>query len=206
MDGLLVDSERLTYRLIKEELNKYGKDMSEEFYKSLLGRTYQTAHPLFMKEYGDDFDDLALTRLTNQKLIHCYKEGNIDVKSGVVTLLEYLKEHHIKCIVASSSPKQTVIDCLTGAHLIHYFDDMICGDEVSVGKPNPEIFITACKKINCATNEVIVFEDSEAGILAAHNANMKVICIPDMKYPDSQYQEYTYKILDTIDLSIPYIR
>lgn len=206
MDGLLVDSERLTYRLIKEELNTQGLDMTEEFYKSLLGRTRETAHALFINQYGEDFDDYTLTSIINQKLLDQYNVGNIDVKEGVLNLLKYLKENHIKTIVASSSPRETVIKCLTGCHLIQYFDDFICGDEVNIGKPDPEIFIKACHKLGCLKNEAIIFEDSEAGILAGYNANINVICIPDMKYPEPNYAKKTYKIFNTIDEAIPYIK
>ena len=88
---------------------------------------------------------------------------------------------------------------LAQAHITQYFDDSICGDEVTHGKPHPEVFLKSCEKLGVKTDEAIVLEDSEAGIQAASSAGIKVICIPDMKYPTEEYASKTYKILDSLD-------
>ena len=80
-------------------------------------------------------------------------------------------------------------------NIVEYFDEFVFGNEVKKGKPNPDIFLKACDKISVNPEECLVLEDSEAGIQASYDANIKVICIPDMKYPEKQYEEKTFKIL-----------
>ena len=86
-----------------------------------------------------------------------------------------------------------------------YFDDSICGDEVANGKPNPEVFLKACQKLDVKPHEAIVLEDSEAGIQAACSAKIPVICIPDMKYPEDKYVSMTTQIYNSLDQVITYL-
>ena len=69
----------------------------------------------------------------------------------------------------------------------------------------PDIFLKVCERLNVLPSETIVLEDSEAGIQAAHNAHISVICIPDMKYPDEDYANKTTCILDSLHQVIDYI-
>ena len=71
--------------------------------------------------------------------------------------------------------------------------------EVAKGKPNPEVFLKSCEKLGVKSDEAYVLEDSEIGIMAAYLANIKVICVPDMKYPEAQYASKRYKIVETLD-------
>ena len=89
--------------------------------------------------------------------------------------------------------------------MTQYFDDSICGDEVTHGKPNPEIFLTACHKIGVQPEEAVVLEDSEAGIQAAYDGHIDVICVPDMKYPEEKYVQMITKIVKSLDDVIDYL-
>ena len=64
----------------------------------------------------------------------------------------------------------------------------------------------ACEKLNVLPSEAIVLEDSEAGIEAAYNAGIRVICIPDMKYPEAKYEKMTYQMLDSLDQVIDLLK
>ena len=83
--------------------------------------------------------------------------------------------------------------------------DSICGDEVTHGKPHPEVFLRACEKLGVNPSDAIVLEDSEAGIQAAYSGNIDVICIPDMKYPEQEFEKMTTKILDSLDQVIDFL-
>ena len=73
------------------------------------------------------------------------------------------------------------------------------------GKPNPEIFLTACEKLGVSPKEALVLEDSEAGILAAYDGDIDVISVPDMKYPEPDYAAKTTKIVDSLEDVIDYL-
>ncbi|MFQ9372576.1 MAG: HAD family hydrolase [Faecalibacillus intestinalis] len=81
-----------------------------------------------------------------------------------------------------------------------YFNGIVCGSEVEHGKPAPDIFLKACDKLNVEPEEALVLEDSEAGIQAASEAKISVICIPDMKFPQEKYLkvEHVYDSLEDV--------
>ena len=119
-------------------------------------------------------------------------------ESDAEDVLEYLKEHSYTIILATSSYKNRALNILKGQHIDHYFNDFICGDQVKNGKPHPEIFLEACKKIHCEPTQAIVLEDSETGIDAAFQAGCSVICIPDMIEPDFDHKKKCNYILSNL--------
>lgn len=205
MDGLMIDSERATYQCYVKVLEKMGLTMSEDFYKTLLGKTLKTAYEIIYDEYGRDFPMDQVLADVHQLLAETFDNEGVPIKKGLIELLSYLKEHHYKTIVATSSARQRVDHILELADLVKYFDDSICGDEVANGKPNPEVFLKACQKLDVEPHEAIVLEDSEAGIQAAFSAKIPVICIPDMKYPEDKYASMTTQIYNSLDQVITYL-
>ena len=131
----------------------------------------------FIEHFSDDLPIDTIVSELHQYLHDTFEQNGVPLKKGLIELLSYLKEHSYKTIVATGSSRARVLHILNKANISHLFDDCICGDEVSTGKPNPETFIKACDKLGLNHDEVIVLEDSEAGILAAYNGNMKVIKI-----------------------------
>ncbi len=206
MDGLMIDSERVTYNEYVKKLAQLGHhDFTEELYRNCLGKNKQGICQVFIDHYGQDF---PMTEVWDD--VHVWIDESlrqyVPKKKGLVELLEYLKTNNYKTIVATSSGRARVDEILKNAELTKYFDDTICGDEVIHGKPHPEIFLTACQKIDVKPEEALVLEDSEAGILAAYDGHIDVICVPDMKYPEQQFVEKVTKIVDSLDEVIDYLK
>lgn len=206
MDGLMIDSERVTYNEYVKKLAELGHhDFTEELYRNCLGKNKQGICQVFIDHYGQDF---PMDEVWDD--VHVWIDESlrqyVPKKKGLVELLEYLKANNYKTIVATSSGRARVDEILKNADLTKYFDDSICGDEVTHGKPHPEIFLTACQKIDVKPEEALVLEDSEAGILAAYDGHIDVICVPDMKYPEQQFVEKVTKIVDSLDEVIDYLK
>ena len=206
MDGLMIDSERVTYNEYVKKLEQLGHyDFTEELYRNCLGKNKQGICQVFIDHYGEDF---PMTEVWDD--VHVWIDESlrqyVPKKKGLVELLEYLKANNYKTIVATSSGRTRVDEILKNADLTKYCDDTICGDEVTHGKPHPEIFLTACQKLDVKPDEALVLEDSEAGILAAHDGHIDVICVPDMKYPEPQFVEKVTKIVDSLDEVIDYLK
>ena len=195
MDGLMIDSERVTFECYQEILKGMNLTMDEEFYKTLLGKPLKGIYQRFYDVYGNDFPIEDVIKDVHALMAKRFETEGVPIKTGLKSLLEYLKENNYKTIVATSSNRDRVDTILSQAQITDYFDDSICGDEVTKGKPNPEVFLKSCQKLGVNVDEAIVLEDSEAGIQASYDAGIKVICIPDMKYPEKQYEEKTFKIL-----------
>lgn len=205
MDGLMIDSERVTYVVYDEVMRKMGYDYSLEFYKLSLGHAKAQEMQLYHEVYGDDFPEDEFWEKSHE-ILDAKLFANVPLKPGIIELLQYLKANHYKTMVATSSERERVDIILKNGGLDSYFDDVICGNEVSNSKPDPEIFLTACKKLNVDTSEAIVLEDSEHGIMAAYNANIDCICIPDMKYPGLAYADKPIRILNSLHDVIDYLK
>lgn len=206
MDGLMIDSERVTFECYQEILKGMNLTMDEEFYKTLLGKPLKGIYQRFYDVYGNDFPIEDVIKDVHDLMAKRFETEGVPIKTGLKSLLEYLKENNYKTIVATSSNRDRVDTILSQAQITDYFDDSICGDEVTKGKPNPEVFLKSCQKLGVNVDEAIVLEDSEAGIQASYDAGIKVICIPDMKYPEKQYEEKTFKILTNLNGVTEYLK
>lgn len=206
MDGLMIDSERVTYNEYVKKLHMLGHDdFTEELYRNCLGKNKQGICQVFIDYYGNDFPMVEVwddVHVWIDESLRSY----VPKKKGLDNLLKYLKEHGYKTIVATSSTRSRVDEILNNAQITEYFDDSICGDEVSKGKPNPEIFLTACQKLGVLPSEALVLEDSEAGIKAAYDGGIDVICVPDMKYPEPEFEAMVTKIVDSLEDVIEYLQ
>lgn len=197
MDGLLIDSERITYEEYNKYLKNMGLEITLEIYQGMLGKTETQLREMFLNLFGKSFPIDQVWDDVHKNIDDRMLNDKTPVKPGCIELLTFLKKNDYKTIVATSSNRVRVDKLLKKAELAPYFDDSICGNEVSNGKPNPEIFLSACKKLDVSPQEAIVMEDSEAGILAANLAKIDVYCVPDMKYPSPDYALLTTKILHT---------
>ena len=206
MDGLMIDSERVTFECYQEILKGMNLTMDEEFYKTLLGKPLKGIYQRFYDVYGNDFPIEDVIKDVHALMAKRFETEGVPNKTGLKSLLEYLKENNYKTIVATSSNRDRVDTILSQAQITDYFDDSICGDEVTKGKPNPEVFLKSCQKLGVNVDEAIVLEDSEAGVQASYDAGIKVICIPDMKYPEKQYEEKTFKILKDLNGVTEYLK
>ena len=204
MDGLMIDSERVTFECYQEILKGMNLTMDEEFYKTLLGKPLKGIYQRFYDVYGNDFPIEDVIKDVHALMAKRFETEGVPIKTGLKSLLEYLKENNYKTMVATSSNRDRVDVILKQAGITQYFDGEICGDEVVNGKPNPEVFLKACKKVNVQPEEALVLEDSEAGIKAAHDGGIKVICIPDMKYPEEEYRKMTEEIFEDLSKVVTY--
>lgn len=206
MDGLMINSEVVTYRCYKEVMAKTNEEISIEFYKTLLGKTPAHGKARFKEEYYDDFPFDQVIKDVHIRMNEIFETEGVPLKKGLIELLTYLKDNNYKTIVATSSHRDRVDRILRQADIEKYFDDVICGNEVKNSKPAPDIFLTACQKLSVNYDEALVLEDSEAGIEAAYKGNIKVICVPDMKYPEETYASMTTKIVDSLLDVIDFIK
>ena len=131
MDGLMIDSERLTLDVYKIYMATLGLSITKEFYVTMTGRTLRDCKKLLKDEYGQDFDsDLCIEKVYSMCADKIKEEG-VALKKGLIKLLTYLKEKNCKTILASSSNRDKVDLIINKMKLTDYLDDSICGDEVN---------------------------------------------------------------------------
>ena len=197
MDGLLFDTERLFMNKRAEILPEYGYEHREEDYIRTLGTSGVELHKILDDIYGSDYPADEISQRSRAAQLAHMREHGAPVKGGVVELLSWISEKKIPCCVATATASVHADEILRLGHIRQYFSFIVGGDQVTHSKPNPETFLTACKKGGVAPKDALVLEDSENGILAADAGGIPVICIPDMKYPDENIAKKTAAIVQT---------
>ena len=198
LDGLLIDSEVISFQLYQDLVKPYGYFFSiEDYTQNYSGKAAVTN----MKNIIDKFClpisiDEGLSFMDEHE--KGYFDKGVPLKKGAKELLSYLKNNHYQIVLATSSIKERALTVLKQHQIDTYFDEMVFGTEIKRGKPYPDIFLKACQKINTDEKECLVLEDSEAGVQAAFLANIDVICIPDIKVPAKQFQNMTKEMLTNL--------
>ena len=120
------------------------------------------------------------------------------IKPGLKELLQYLKDNRIKTAVASSTDRQRVTYYLTKAKISSYFDAVITGDQVQNGKPAPDIYLLACKKMGTVPSETLALEDAPYAIMSAYQAGCLPVMIPDLAAPTEEILPMLYQKYDSL--------
>ena len=194
MDGLLFDTERLYLEHCKTSERELGLEIPDEIHFETIGRKKEDARQVYISRFGPDFPVEQFMQRTHS-LVQAFIERNgIPEKPGAFELISELKRKRICIILASSSPRWVIEKCLSKSGWPPVFDYIISGEEVSSGKPAPDIFLYAAEAAGVAPKECLVLEDSNNGIRAAFAAGMKPVMIPDVKPPDPEVRKMVYRM------------
>ncbi len=205
MDGTLLDTEKLFKSTWIETSDKWGIDDSRDFYSVICGRNIPKIREAFLEHYGDRYDFEKFLTERNNLFIEIIKRDGVPVKEGCLELLGYLKSEGIPCALATSTPMKLVEHNMSVTGIGEYMSAIVTGDMVENGKPAPDIFIEAGKRIGAVPSECMVLEDSYNGLRGARAAGMIPIMIIDGLLPNDEMMNITraqcntlYEVLDTI--------
>ena len=106
--------------------------------------------------------------------------------------MSWLKESGANVGLASSTRSETVIRQLTHAGLIQYFDVIVGGEMAKKSKPEPDIYIEACRQLKVDPSKAIALEDAINGIRSAHGAGMNPVMIPDIVQDTSKVDDILF--------------
>lgn len=184
MDGTMFDTERLRFQTITQAAQELaGVTLAESLLIDCLGLSATSAAALTRERHGPDFPYEAVRRRADElELAHVRARG-VPIKPGLLPVLERLRRAGLKMAVATSSRRAIAEEYLINAGVFKYFDLLVCGDEVTRGKPDPEIFERAAAALNCATGHALMLEDSENGLRSAIAAGGQAVLLVDIKPP-----------------------
>ena len=176
MDGVLLDSEPLHYEAVRQILEEQGVVFPLEDYFRYLGTTLTSTWDDLCDRYpiAMPFDEFEARY--NADVLVQYQAG-APLINGAKELVQRLRGASVPVAVASSSHRLWVEAALTGAGLRQYFDQTTAGDEVSAGKPSPEIYLKAAAKLGFDPEDCIAVEDAPAGLESAVAAGMRVVLV-----------------------------
>ncbi|MGA9591256.1 MAG: HAD family phosphatase [Salegentibacter sp.] len=175
MDGVLVDSEPLHKELEQQLFKELDLQITPAYYNQLVG----TSPRQMWERITSDFElqipvDELLQREKELKLSEIRKLS-LQLNKGVEALLKDLKKNEFRLSVGSSSPKKIIELFLEKTGIAHLFDHAVSSEEVTHGKPAPDIFLRIASLYEIAPEGLVVVEDSRNGVVAAKAAGMRCI-------------------------------
>lgn len=176
MDGVLLDSEPLHYEAVRQILAEQGVEFPIEDYYRYLGTTLNSTWDDLCARYPITMSYEQFAARYSADVLAEYRAG-APLIPGARELVEQLREAGVPIAVASSSHREWVEAALSGAGLRSCFDQTTAGDEVSEGKPSPEIYLKAAEKLGVDPARCIAIEDAPAGVASARAAGMRVALV-----------------------------
>ena len=186
MDGLLLDTERLLVRFWCEAANELGFPMQPHHALHLRSLSGPYAAVYLRRQFGESFDHKAVRDRRREKMNEYFLRHPIPVKPGAAELLGWLRGHGIHTAVATATDETRAARYLTETGLLPLFDEICCAPNVPRGKPMPDVYLSACRKIGQPPSSCLALEDSPNGVLSAWRAGCRVILVPDQTAPDPQ--------------------
>lgn len=193
MDGVIFDTEREYLKEWEVIFKKYGYKMKKEIYISVMGRGRKKVKEIFKEKFGEDLPIDKMYIEKDKMLKEAVENNKVPLKEGALELLEFLKENGYKIALATSAKRERVKIQVRHAKIENIFDAIVCSEDITNLKPDPEIFLKAAEKACVNPENCIVIEDSEAGIKAAFNAKMMGFHVEDLKKADEIILKYSYK-------------
>ena len=205
MDGLLTDSERVTFEIWEDIFREHGYHLTLDFYNSITGMVDLQIKDIIAEKYPglDAMKDVYPE--WDSRYEELAPKGGVPLKPGVFELLDYCDAHGLKKSIVSSNYLHWIETILKADGVYHRFDHVIDGSLVHHGKPDPEPFLLSMNEFGASPEECVVLEDSNSGVIAGKRAGMKVICIPDMKQPSEEAIAHTDVIFSTLLDVIPWL-
>ena len=182
MDGLMFDTERLARVAWRRAMAERGYTLSDDTYLPAIGRTVDGACRLFVEALGPELPIVEIEAAKAAYLLELLEPAP-PLKPGLLALLDGLDELGLPAAVASSTARAEVERRLASVGLLERFAATAGGDEVARGKPAPDLFLLACKRLGTSPSGCVVLEDSEAGVQAAAAAGMTPVIVPDLVPP-----------------------
>jgi HAD superfamily hydrolase (TIGR01509 family) len=180
MDGLLLDTEKVSFRCWEETEVETGFQMPPGFYLSLIGQSMGRIGDRLREVMDPDCDVDAFLEVAARIYTSALMEAPVPVKPGAAEFLEYLSEQDIPRCLATSTHRKLCGHKLASSGLDRWIPLRVCGDEVARSKPAPDIYLEAASRTGFLPGELLVVEDSENGIRSGLEAGCRVAHIPDI--------------------------
>ncbi|MCF7858618.1 MAG: HAD family phosphatase [Candidatus Cloacimonetes bacterium] len=203
MDGVIIDSEPYYYKIQQKLFNELGFTVSKLEYSKFVGAGLHFMWKELSKKHNLKLPISQLLEINNDLTYNSFKnKDDLVAIEGFLDFFNYLKRNNFKTAVASSTPKKTIEIILTKLNILDSFDVIISAEEVTNGKPAPDIFLKAADLLTCDPTECVVIEDSQNGVRAAITAGMKCIGLVNPSSGDQDLSFADIRINKFSDLSL----
>jgi HAD superfamily hydrolase (TIGR01509 family) len=199
MDGVLLDTERLYAKILFGIMRELGYEMDMTFFIETLGVPNRACRQLYLDVYGDDFPyEEVYGRLFDAVTAHMQANGT-PLKSGAQACMEELKARGLKLVLATSCPRFAAENYFRALpEMDRLLDGKVCGDDVTRGKPDPEIFLKAARLAGREPAECLGVEDSISGLRAIRTSGARPVMIPDLLAYSEAFAPWVDDVLENL--------
>ncbi len=198
MDGLLLDSESLARQTFIRACRDVGWEPDLAVYDLCIGSTYEDTERILKAGFGSDFPFEAVNECWGALYEERVLYQAIDVKTGALELLMRLDELGIPRALATSTKRTIAMTKLRNAALDGYFVQLVCAGETARGKPHPDPYTEATRRLLLDPGQCWALEDSNNGVRAAHAAGLRVFQIPDLVLPSDEVRALGHQVVDSL--------
>lgn len=198
MDGLILDSERAVLDCWDIVAERHGLEDIRPFSLSVIGRNVADTNRMFEERYGTEPGAVAIRAEKRVIFWERFEQGLVPLKPYSLELLQKMKDLGMKIALASSSSREDVVYEMEALGAKSYFDAIICGDQVTKSKPDPEIFLKAADILGVKPSECIGLEDSFNGVRSCKAAGLYTVMVPDILHPDEETAKLTDVIVESL--------
>ena len=198
LDGLMLNTEDVFDLAGKQLLERRGLEMTDSIRHSMLGRRPVDAFNALKSLTGmtDQIEDLMHE---TKELFETIAENSLATMPGLHDVLTLIEARELPRAVATSSPRSYMTNLLERFELLHRFHFTLTAEDVTHGKPHPEIYLMAARMLDVLPTEMLVLEDSETGTRAAAAAGAYVVSVPNRHTAVGDFSMSCLKIDSLLD-------
>jgi HAD superfamily hydrolase (TIGR01509 family) len=181
MDGVLIQSEEVWDEIREQYVAERGGRYDTEVQRAMMGMSSTEWSRYLHETAGVPDDPQAINDEVVRRMLASYRD-HLPLIDGAQEAVARLAEHY-RLAVASSSNRPLIDTVLDVAGLARYFEATVSSEEVPRGKPAPDVYLEAARRLDVDPERCAAIEDSHGGIRSAKAAGMRVIAIPNPSYP-----------------------
>ena len=197
MDGLLLDTERIYLAAVMDAGRAVGLDIPEQFCHTMIGIPGRECDIMIQEHFGPDFPMADYLTQCSARIASLVEAG-IPRKSGAIELIDLLSRRNIPIAIATSSGRKSAARHLQRSGLLERFPVIVTRDDVSHGKPRPDLFIKAAGDLGIEPRHCLSLEDSHNGIRAAHAARTMPVMVPDIVPPTDEIRAICIAVVGSL--------
>jgi HAD superfamily hydrolase (TIGR01509 family) len=199
LDGLLIDSERVIMQAWLAVAADHRIALTERAYVQTIGLDTAESEQVLLRAFGSRARLNAAQAEVNARLDRFAAAARYPLKPGARRLLDTLAERRVRCAAVSSTAITEVERRLTAAGIRGYFAAVAGGDEVTRGKPDPEVYLLAAARLRVDISRCIALEDSPNGARAALASGADLVVVPDLVPPPPVLATRCQCVLTSLD-------
>lgn len=184
LDGLMFDTEALFFRVSSDMLEARGRSFTPQIMCAMIGLCLVDAAHVLKTMTGLD-EPLEVLLADVRQRFNAEIDTAVHPTPGLIRLLDRLHQHRLPLAVATSSRRAYAEQLLARHRLLERFSFILGAEDVTRGKPDPEIYATAVQRFGVPARTVLVLEDSPAGVEAGVQAGTVVAAIPHEHSPET---------------------